>query len=109
MVVPAQRGVNRRPVSLLGSANLVRPRLCLDGPSNIASRHRPEATTVTRACTPRKSPGRPSASFGGGKNARRCSSLEIDCEAIRWGGRSDGVNAASWRVTRLSCSGAAEL
>ena len=41
MVVPAQRGVNCRPVSLLGSANLVRPRLSLDGPSNIASRHRP--------------------------------------------------------------------
>ena len=57
MVVPAQRGVNCRPVSLLGSANLVRPRLCLDGPSNIASRHRPEATAVTRACTPRKSQG----------------------------------------------------
>jgi hypothetical protein len=55
MVVPAQRGVNRRPVSLLGSANLFRPRPCLNGPSNIASRHRPEATTVTRAWTPRKS------------------------------------------------------
>jgi hypothetical protein len=41
MVVPAQRGVNGRSVSLLGSANLVRPRLHLDGPSNIASRHSP--------------------------------------------------------------------
>jgi hypothetical protein len=71
MVVPAQRGVNRRLVSLLGSANLVRPRLCLNGPSNIASRHRrlgkgarlgaPRvgrlrmAPAVTRACTPRRS------------------------------------------------------
>ena len=42
MVDAAQRGVNRRPVSLLGSANLVRSRLRLDGPSNIASRHRPK-------------------------------------------------------------------
>ena len=94
MVVPAQRGVNRRLVSLLGSANLVRPRLCLNGPSNIASRHRrlgkgarlgaPRvgrvrmATAVTRACTPRKSQvttirlQRTKASELGGTILRRC-------------------------------------
>jgi len=35
-----QRWMNRMVLSLLGSANLVRPRLRLDGPSDTASRHR---------------------------------------------------------------------
>ena len=35
-----QHWINRTALSLLGSANLVRPRLRPDGPSNIASRHR---------------------------------------------------------------------
>jgi len=36
-----QRWINRPALSLLGSANLVRPGLRPNGPSNIASRHRP--------------------------------------------------------------------
>jgi len=35
-----QRWINRMALSLFGSANLVRPGLCPNGPSNIASRHR---------------------------------------------------------------------
>src|SRR6186997_2309222 len=35
-----QRWINRMALSLLGSANLVRPGLRPNGPSNIASRHR---------------------------------------------------------------------
>jgi len=36
-----QRRINRMTVSFFGSANLVRPGLRPNGPSDIASRHRP--------------------------------------------------------------------
>jgi hypothetical protein len=38
-------------VSLLGSANLIRPGLRPNGSSNTASRHRPEATVATAPYT----------------------------------------------------------
>jgi len=57
------RGANRSAVSPLGSANLVRPRRCLNGPSDSASRHRHPG----KRARPGKSIARQSVGRAGGK------------------------------------------
>jgi|GEM_PF-2805934 len=64
-----QHWINRTALSLLGSANLVRPRLRPDGPSNIASRHR-LSDHNDRTMHPPQVAGTSSSTFLEGKTRR---------------------------------------
>jgi hypothetical protein len=65
-----RRGLKRSALPLLGSANLVHPGLRPNGPSNTASRHRPEGDRSARALQPSQIAGKALSTLRGKTNER---------------------------------------